>query len=57
MKISKCLEPDLALGLFTAMGIVKSEFIPAARMADIRITGNMSASVLLLMGILPIFAA
>lgn len=49
------MTPPLALGLFTAMGIAKSDFVPTAKMAYIWIIGNMLVSVLLFMGILPIF--
>lgn len=51
------MTPPLALGLFTAMGIAKSKFIPTAKMAYIWIFGNMLVSILLFMGWLPIFVA
>lgn len=49
------MTPPLALGLFTAMGIAKSKFWPTARLAYIWILGNMITTILLFMGILPIF--
>lgn len=49
------MTPPLALGLYTAMGIAKSEFKPTVQMTFIWIIGNMLVSILLFMGILPIF--
>lgn len=49
------MTPPMALGLFTAMGIAKSEFWPTARLAYIWIAGNAIISILLLLGITPIF--
>ncbi|GAK60588.1 hypothetical protein U27_00485 [Candidatus Vecturithrix granuli] len=49
------MTPPLALALFTAMGIAKSEFWPSAKLAYVWIAGQIVFSVLLLTGILPIF--
>lgn len=49
------MTPPLALGLYTAMGIAKSDFKPTVRMTFVWIIGNMIVSILLFMGILPIF--
>ena len=49
------MTPPLALGLFTAMGIAKSKFWPTAKLAYIWILGNAAFTVLLLLGIIPIF--
>ena len=49
------MTPPLALALFTAMGIAKSEFWPTAKLAYIWIAGHMLFTILLFMGFLPIF--
>jgi len=49
------MTPPLALGLYTAMGIAKSKFWPTAKLAYVWILGNMIITILLLMGIVPIF--
>ncbi len=49
------MTPPLALALFTAMGIADSEFWPTAKLAYIWIAGHMIFTVILFMGILPIF--
>lgn len=51
------MTPPMALGLYTAMGIAKSEFWPTAKLAYVWIFGNMITTVLLFLGILPIFVA
>lgn len=49
------MTPPLALGLFTAMGIAGSKFGETAKLAYVWIIGNMVVSILLFMGVLPIF--
>ncbi len=49
------MTPPLSLGLFTAMGIAESKYWPTAKLAYIWIFGNMLVSVLLLIGVIPIF--
>jgi TRAP-type C4-dicarboxylate transport system permease large subunit len=49
------MTPPLPLLLFTAMGIAKSEFWPTAKKAYIWIGGHMVFTILLFMGLLPIF--
>ena len=49
------MTPPLALAMFTAMGIAKSEFWPTAKLGYIWIAGHMLFTILLFMGILPIF--
>jgi TRAP-type C4-dicarboxylate transport system permease large subunit len=51
------MTPPLALGLMTAIGIAKSKFWPTAKLAYVWILGNMVVSVLLLLGIIPIFVS
>ena len=49
------MTPPLALAMFTAMGIAKSKFWPTAKLAYVWIAGNIVITILLLMGIIPIF--
>ncbi len=49
------MTPPLALAMFTAMGIAKSEFWPTAKLGYVWIGGHMLFTVLLFMGVLPIF--
>src|SRR5690606_31615174 len=49
------MTPPMALALYTAMGIAKSEFWPTAKLAYVWIFGNMLMTVLLFTGVLPIF--
>ncbi|HHT64523.1 MAG TPA: TRAP transporter large permease subunit [Clostridiales bacterium] len=49
------MTPPLALAMFTGMGIAKSEFWPTAKKQYIWVLGNIIATILLFMGILPIF--
>ncbi|HHW48803.1 MAG TPA: TRAP transporter large permease subunit [Clostridiaceae bacterium] len=49
------MTPPLALAMYTAMGIAKSKFWPTAKLAYVWIFGNMLFTVLLFLGILPIF--
>jgi C4-dicarboxylate transporter DctM subunit len=49
------MTPPLALGMFTAMGIARSEFWPTTRLAYVWIGGNIIISILLLTGMVPIF--
>lgn len=49
------MTPPLALAMFTAMGIAKSKFWPTAKLMYIWILGHLIFTILLMMGILPIF--
>jgi C4-dicarboxylate transporter DctM subunit len=49
------MTPPLALAMFTAMGIAKSKFWPTAKIMYIWVIGHLLFTILLLMGILPIF--
>jgi C4-dicarboxylate transporter DctM subunit len=49
------MTPPLALAMYTGMGIAKSEFWPTAKKQYIWVLGNIIATILLFMGILPIF--
>ena len=49
------MTPPMALALYTAMGIAKSEFWPSVKYAYIWVAGHANISILLLMGLAPIF--
>lgn len=49
------MTPPMALALYTAMGIAKSEFWPSVKYAYIWVAGHAIISILLLMGLAPIF--
>ena len=51
------MTPPMALAMYTAMGIAKSKFWPTAKLAYIWIAGNVIVTILLFMGILPIFVS
>lgn len=56
--LTGCMEgmtPPMALCMYAAMGIAKSSFKETAKLAYVWIAGHMLWSVLLLLGILPIF--
>ncbi len=49
------MTPPLALAMYTAMGLAKSKYWPTAKLSYIWCAGNVLMTVLLLMGVLPIF--
>lgn len=49
------MTPPLALAMYTGMGIAKSKFWPTAKLMYIWVIGNIIVTILLLMGIFPIF--
>ncbi len=49
------MTPPMALGLYTAMGIAKSKFKPTAKLTYVWLFASMLVSILLFLGILPIF--
>lgn len=49
------MTPPLALGLFVAMGIAKSSFVETTKLATIWVVTHIIITIILLLGLLPIF--